>query len=123
MELSEMHIYHEKNHVIPMGRVDSNFVINTSGGKTGRYPCDWALITLFNMHPQLYLLRLNENFRCGYFNTYPSNYYRTDDMMREVKSIMFSGSYSCILCGMNYEAFPSKMLVKLHMKSCERAKD
>ncbi len=110
-------VSHESAHSMTLGYEENNFVVNTSSKHVIDYSF-YIFRSLFSKNRQLYFLRLNNSISRKIFELYPTN-----EMFDEVTSIIFRGDYSCILCGMNYETFPSKMLVKLHMKSCERAKD
>lgn len=84
-----------------------------------RYFCDLIVSTLYNENPRLYLLKLNDNVNINIQEKYQINLDKTK-ILNEIRCRLFhnSNNYSCILCGMNYEAFPTQKMVTKHIKLC-----
>lgn len=80
------------------------------------------VVTFGYYDPQLYLLKLHENFISNDFITRPFDYWYRVELTEKTKFTLLHNNYSCILCGMNYEAFPCRKLVNKHLKSCKGAK-
>lgn len=82
-----------------------------------------TIMSLHNRNMQLFLLKLDKKVNYDISNKCPFDYLHKMEMECEIKKLLFHNNYSCILCGMYYETFPSDKLVIKHLKSCKIAEE